>query len=177
MDIQLNPEFVFLMLFLAAFAMMLRSAFILGNMESPQPSAETTIIYAYEFLLEAVIASDVQRIRDLANSGFDINIRCADGASVLFNAVLIANVEVVRTLLELGADPNFQAVEPALTLRAETPLELALQSRHLVNWQKYNPVVLLLIEYGASGYAITPEKEALLHERALDWQQHGKRWV
>lgn len=49
-----------------------------------------------------VITSDVQQIRTLAESGFDINIRCADGASALFNAVLIANVEVVRTLLELG---------------------------------------------------------------------------
>lgn len=175
MDIQLNPVFVFLVLFLAAAAMMFRSVFIL--MELQLPSAKTTTVYPHDLLLEAVIKNDVQRIRDLANSGIDVNSRCDDGASALFNAVLSANVEVVRALLELGADPNFQAVEPALTVRAETPLELALQARNLVNWEKYNPVVLLLIDYGASGYDIKPAKEALMHERALHWQQNGKRWI
>jgi hypothetical protein len=175
MDIQLNPIFVFLILFLAALAMMFRSVFILTKLQLTESATST--LHPHDLLLEAVIRSDVQRIRDLANSGININSRCDDGASVLFNAVLSAKVEVIRTLLELGADPNFKAVEPALTVKAETPLDLALQARNLVNWDKYNPVVLLLIDYGATGYEIKPAKEALMHERALDWQQNGKRWV
>lgn len=60
MDIHLSPEFVFLMLFLAAFAMYFKSAFALMNLQFPQPSVETTTIHPYELLLEAVITSDVQ---------------------------------------------------------------------------------------------------------------------
>lgn len=136
----------------------------------------------YDLLLKAVETSNVQQIHELANSGLDINHRldihslCDDGASVLFSAVLHANVEVIRTLLELGADPNFRAVEPALTVYADTPLEVVLQARYLMDWEKYNPIVQLLIDYGASGHTIEPEKEALIRQRALDWQQNGKHW-
>lgn len=90
----------------------------------------------YGLLLKAVETGNVQQIRVLASSGLDINYRlninsqCDDGASVLFSAVLHANVEVIRTLLELDADPNFQAVEPALSVYADTPLHVAIQARN-----------------------------------------------
>ena len=136
----------------------------------------------YNLLLKAVETESVQQIRELASSGLDINYRlnihsrCDDGASVLFSAVLRGNVEVIRTLLDLGADPNFQAVEPALSIYADSPLDVAIQARNLMDWEKFDPVVHLLIDYGASGYTIEPEKETLIRQRSLDWQQNGKRW-
>ena len=102
-----------------------------------------------DLLYQAVETSDVQQIRKLATSGSDINTPCDNGATVLFLAVLKANIEVIRTLLELGADPNFQAAEPALSVYADTPLELALQARVVMDWEKYNPIVQLLIDNGA----------------------------
>lgn len=44
-----------------------------------------------------------------------------------------------------------------------------------MNWEKFDPIVHLLIEYDASGYIIEPEKETLIRQRAIDWQQYGKR--
>lgn len=130
----------------------------------------------YDLLLKAVETSDVQQIRELATSGLDMNNPCDDGASVLFSAILIANVEVIRTLLELGADPNFRAVEPALTVYADTPLDVALQARVVMDWEKYNPIVHVLIDYGAIGPTFESGQEALIRQRALDWQQNGKQW-
>ncbi|MBS1956080.1 MAG: hypothetical protein JST89_17990 [Cyanobacteria bacterium SZAS-4] len=135
----------------------------------------------YDLLLKAVETCNVQQIRNLVTSGLDINYRldiqsrCDDGASVLFSATLHANEEVIRTLLELGADPNFTAVEPALSIYADTPLDVAIQARNLMDWEKYNPIVHLLIDHGASGYKIEPEKKTLIRQRALDWQQKRKR--
>ena len=121
----------------------------------------------YELLLKAVQTSDVHQIRELVSSGLDINHRfnipnsCDDGASVLFGAVLYANLEVIRTLLELGANPNFRAVEPALSVYADTPLDVAIQARLVMDWEKYNPVVQLLIDYGATGRNSKPLPESL----------------
>ncbi len=58
---------------------------------------------------------------------------------------------------------------------ADTPLEVVLQARYLMDWEKYNTIVQLLIDYGASDHTIEPEKEALIRQRALDWQHNGKR--
>jgi Ankyrin repeat len=136
----------------------------------------------YELLLKAVEEGNVEQIRALASSGLDINCRlninsrCDDGASILFSAVLQANVEVIRALLALGADPNFQASEPALSIYADTPLDVALQARNLMNWEKFDPIVHLLIDSGARGYNIEPEKETLIRQRVLEWQQNGKQY-
>ena len=136
----------------------------------------TRAMNQYGLLLKGVESSDLQQIRELVTSGLDINNPCDDGASVLFSAVLYANVEVIRTLLELGADPNFQAVEPGLSVYADTPLDVAIQARCVMDWEKYNPIVHLLIDYGATGYVLEPGQEALSRQRALDWQQNGKQW-
>jgi len=136
----------------------------------------------YDLLLKAVEMSDVRQIRELASGGLDINHRldinsqCDDGASVLFSAVLHGNVEVVRALLELGANPNFEATEPALSIYADTPLNVAIQARNLMDWEKFDPIVHLLIKHGASGYSIEPDKESVIRQKSLDWQQNGKVW-
>jgi hypothetical protein len=52
-------------------------------------------------------------------------------------------------MLEHGADPNLQADEPAATIYTERPLDLALQARFLMNWDKYDPIVKLLERFGA----------------------------
>lgn len=117
----------------------------------PRQDPEYDLLAAENDLLyKAVKTSNVQQIRELAATGRDINAPCDNGASVLFVAILIANVEVIRTLLELGADPNFQAVEPALSVYADTPLDVAMQARLVMDWEKYNPIVQILIDYGAT---------------------------
>lgn len=138
-------------------------------------------INRYALLLKAVETGNLLEIRELVCSGLNVNYRldihsrCDDGASVLFGAVLYANLEVIRTLLELGADPNLQSIEPALTIYADTPLDVAIQARLLLDWEKYDAVVKLLIEYGAKGYDVSPEREAVIRQEALNWQKTQRK--
>src|SRR5262245_24916782 len=80
----------------------------------------------------------------------DLNDRCDEGCSVIYGAILEANVAIVRLLLEKGADPNLEAYEPAAIIYAEHPLDLAKQCRFLLDWDRYNPIVALLKEFGAT---------------------------
>ena len=45
--------------------------------------------------------------------------------------------------------PNAVAEEPAATIYAETPLNLAHQARYYMNDERYTPVIELLKQYGA----------------------------
>jgi len=58
----------------------------------------------------------------------------------------------------------------------EIVVDLALQARVVMDWEKYNPIVHVLIDYGAIGPTFESEEEALIRQRALDWQQKGKQW-
>lgn len=113
---------------------------------------------------------DVQR---LIENGIDLNVRVDQGASVLFGAILQGDEILIRLMLENGADPNLVAHEPAATIYAEKPLNLARQARFLLDWGKYDPIVKLLEAFGATDIEgqVESESDAILVEaRARDWQ-------
>ena len=104
----------------------------------------------HEKLLEAIGDDRIEEAKRLTRSGIDLNVRCDRGASVLFVAILTGDVSLVRLMLEHGADPNFVAEDPAATVYAEKPLELALGARFLLDRAKYQPIAELLIQFGAT---------------------------
>lgn len=104
----------------------------------------------HEQLLAAIASEHFEEARRLVRSGLDLNVRCDQGASALYPAILSADVTLVRLMLEHGADPNFVADEPAASIYTEKPLELAKQARFLMNRNKFDPVVKLLEEFGAT---------------------------
>lgn len=104
----------------------------------------------HEELLAAIAEGDSEKATRLIRSGLDLNVPCEQGAPVLYPAILSGDVLLVRLMLEHGADPNFAADEPAATIYADNPLELAKQARFLMDKDKYHPVVTLLEEFGAS---------------------------
>src|ERR1044072_6503854 len=104
----------------------------------------------HENLLAAIASEQFDEARRLVCSGLDLNLRCAEGASSVYPAILNADVTLIRMMLEHGADPNFVADEPAASIYTEKPLELAKQARFLMNRDKFDPVVKLLEEFGAT---------------------------
>ena len=76
-------------------------------------------------------------------------------------------------MLEQGANPNFLAEEPAASIYTEKPLELAMQARFLMDWDKYHPIVKLLEEYGATdadGRVESIGDLGVCERRAREWQ-------
>jgi hypothetical protein len=104
----------------------------------------------HEQLLTAIAESNLVEAKHLIQSGVDLNLRCDQGASVLYAGILSGEVSLVRLMLEHGADPNALADEPAASIYTERPLELAMQARFLMDWDKYHPIVRLLEEFGAT---------------------------
>ena len=100
-------------------------------------------------LVQAIEAEDCDRARDLVRDGIDLNAPCQDGATALMIAVLCGNREIVKLMLEHGADPNLHATEPAATVLCPCPLDLAMQARFLMSWDRYHPIAVLLQEHGA----------------------------
>lgn len=105
---------------------------------------------AHEELLTAMAEGNTEKAVRLIRSGLDLNVPCDQGAPVLYRAILMGDISLIRLLLEHGADPNFVVDEPAATIYASKPLELAMGARFLLDQDKYNPVVKLLEEFGAS---------------------------
>ncbi len=103
----------------------------------------------HEEFLEAIADGQIEKAKRLTRTGIDLNVRCDQGASLLFAAILSGDVSLVRLMLEHGADPNFVAEEPAATVYAEKPLELACGARFLLDRDKYQPNVELLTQFGA----------------------------
>ena len=104
-------------------------------------------------------------------SGFhDLNVRCDQGASVLYAAILRGTISIVGVLLENGANPNLVADEPAATIYADRPLDLAKQSRFLLDWDRYNSIVELLKQFGASESNRATMTSAEIERRARQWQ-------
>jgi len=104
----------------------------------------------HEELLAAIASNDFEEAGCLIRSGLDLNVRCAQGASALYPAILSGEVSLVRLMLEHGADPNLVANEPAASIYTEKPLELAKQARFLMNRVRFEPIVKLLEEFGAT---------------------------
>jgi ankyrin repeat protein len=99
-------------------------------------------------------------VRRIIEAGIDLNARIDVGASLLFGAILYGDEEIIRMMLEHGADPNFFADEPAATIYTEKRLDLALQARFLLDWDRYDPIVKLLESFGATDYEGQVESES-----------------
>ena len=124
-------------------------------------------------LLTAIAEGDLIEAERLIRSGVDLNVRCDQGASALYAGILSGDVSLVRLMLEHGADPNILADEPAASIYTEKPLEMAMQARFLMDWDKYHPIVSLLEEFGATDVDGRVESESnfeVRERRAREWQ-------
>jgi len=128
----------------------------------------------YDQLVKAVVNGDRDAVRRIVEAGIDLNARVDQGASLLFGAILYGDEEIVRIMLEHGADPNFVAEEPAATLYTEKPLDLAYQTRFLLDWDRYDPIVKLLESFGATDIEGQVESESsreIRRARAREYQR------
>ena len=127
----------------------------------------------HEQLLTAIAESNVGEAKRLVQGGIDLNVPCDQGASALYAAILSGDVSLVRMMLEHGANPNFLADEPAASIYTEKPLDLAMQARFLMDWDKYHPIVKLLEKFGATddeGRVESNDDFEGLERRAREWQ-------
>src|SRR5215207_4371323 len=127
----------------------------------------------HEQLITATVEDNVGEVQRLIQSGLDLNARCDQGASALYGAILQGNTSIIQLMLEHGADPNLIADEPAASIYTEKPLELAMQARFLMDWDKYHPIVKLLEEFGAKdsgGCVESSDDLKVREERAKEWQ-------
>ena len=127
----------------------------------------------HEQLLTAIAESDFDEAKRLAQGDVNLNAPADQGASALYSAILSGDVSLVQLMLERGADPNFLAGEPAASIYTDKPLELAMQARFLMDWDKYHPIVKLLEEYGATdvdGQADSCHDFEGRERRAREWQ-------
>jgi len=127
----------------------------------------------HQQLLTAIAESNFDEAKRLVQGGIDLNVPFDQGASALYSAILSGDVSLVRMMLEHGADPNFLADEPAASIYTEKPLELAMQARFLMDWDKYYPIVKLLEEYGATdvdGQVDVSDDVGAPERRAREWQ-------
>jgi ankyrin repeat protein len=127
----------------------------------------------HEQVLSAIREDDARAVERLLQSRLDLNTPDEQGAPTLYLAILGGNLSVIKMLLAHGADPNFVADEPAATIYAEKPLELAMQARFLLGWDKFEPVVELLKEYGATdseGNSESVDALRVAEHRAKEWQ-------
>ncbi len=127
----------------------------------------------HEQLFTAIAESNFDEAKHLIQGGIDLNAPCDQGTSVLYSAILSGNVSLVQMMLEHGADPNFLADEPAASIYTEKPLELAMQARFLMSWDKYHPIVKLLEEFGATdidGQVESSDDFEARERRAREWQ-------
>ena len=127
----------------------------------------------HEQFMTAIVEDKIDDVRRLMKSGLDLNARCDQGASSLYGAILHGNISIIQLMLEHGADPNLIADEPAATIYTEKPLELAMQARFLMDWDKYHPIVKLLEKYGATdsdGRVESSDELEAREQRAKEWQ-------
>ncbi len=132
-----------------------------------------TMSNLHEQLLTAIAEGNLDKAKRLVASGLDINAPCAEGASALYPAILSGDMSLVRMMLEHNADPNFLADEPAATIYTEKPIDLAMQARFLMDWDRYNPIVKLLEEFGATevdGLVESANDLKVRERRAREWQ-------
>ena len=121
----------------------------------------------------AIEQDNIDGVRQFIQNGFALNVPDEDGASILFYAIMQGNLNIIRLLLENGADPNFIAQDPAATIYAEKPLDLAQQLRFIMDWDKYHPIVELLQKFGATDFNEQVDTSAdfvEMEQRARQWQ-------
>ena len=82
--------------------------------------------------------SDINRVRELLDSGVDPNTRDINGDTILLFASSRDRIEIVKLLLQSGAEPNL-----VNTYSGSTPL-------HLASSYGYTDIVRLLLEAGAN---------------------------
>jgi ankyrin repeat protein len=125
-------------------------------------------------LLAAIDSRDLEGASRVINDDIDLNVPCAElqGAPPLFLAILSGNLAMVQLLLDHGADPNFRAQEPAASIYTEQPLALAKQSRMLMNWDQYHPIVMLLEKFGAIDEGASVESQSSLEKTKAE----AKKW-
>jgi ankyrin repeat protein len=100
-------------------------------------------------LQEAAWAGDIERVKELASHGADLEAYNENGNTPLHLAIENAGCEVVRTLLELGADVNRRTRDgfwTPLIHAVEVESDAAIQLQKPAD----NRVIQLLLEYGAS---------------------------
>jgi hypothetical protein len=121
--------------------------------------------------MTAIADANIEETASLIKHSHDLNDRCDQGASVLYGAILLGNISIVRLLLENGADPNLIAHEPAAFVYDDRPLGLAKQCRFVLDWDRYDPIVRLLKQFGASDSNSNPDvTDAEIERRAREWQ-------
>jgi hypothetical protein len=127
----------------------------------------------HDSLMTAVAEDNLDEAKRLIQSGIDLNARCDHGASVLFGAVLYGSYSILLLMLEHGADPNFIADEPAASIYTEKPHALAKQCRFLMDWDKYDRIVKLLEQFGAtdSDGSVDLVDFDDVKQRAGEWQR------
>ena len=130
-------------------------------------------------LLAAIDRDDLPTATEILTSRIDLNVPCVelDGAPVLFLAILKGNCTMVRLLLDHGADPNYRAEEPVASTYTAKPLNLARQSRMLFDWEKYDAIVKLLEEFGATDENNEVESKADREKskvEAKNWQSRNQ---
>jgi len=126
-------------------------------------------------LLTAINQEDLLTATEILASRIDLNVPCEElhGAPVLFLAILKGNGSIVKLLLEHGADPNYRAEEPVASIYTAKPLDLARQLRMLMDWEKYDAVVTLLKEFGATYEDEQVESKEVLEKSKVEaktWQ-------
>lgn len=127
----------------------------------------------YEQLLSAIVAHDRDGIRQAIAAGANVNQRSDDGVPVLFVACLEGHIEVVQLLLDHGADPNLEATEPGQWEYAKTAVDLVLGAQFLVDWDRYTPILELLLARGATdseGHVPATEQINNRRDEAMAWQ-------
>lgn len=101
-------------------------------------------------IFEDIAEGKTDSLSSYLKSGGDSNLMDSEwNCPIIFHAVLVGNLSAVQKLIESGANVNFIAQEPASDILAETVLSLAMQCRHLMDFEKYDPIVQLLQKHGA----------------------------
>ena len=125
--------------------------------------------------MAAIHDDNIEKAISLVSGSHDLNTLCDQGASVIYGAILRGNLPMVQLLLEKGANPNLVAREPAASIYAERPLDLARQCRFLLDWDKYDPIVQLLKQFGACETNAATITDAEVERRARKWQSQASQ--
>ncbi len=101
-------------------------------------------------LIEDIVEGKNDSLLSYLQSGGDANLMDEEwNCPIIFHAVLGGNLIAVEKLIDSGANVNQIADEPGCDILAETVLLLAMQCRHLQDFNKFNPIVQLLEQHGA----------------------------
>ena len=133
---------------------------------------------SFEKFFAAIQSEDVADVKQFISDEYNLNALNEHGAPVLYFAVARGNLEIIRLLLENGADVNFAPDEEfAATAYGETALDIAQQMRVLMNWDKYQPVVKLLLKFGAKDVnGETDFAEDYTEEELKEMERSAKEW-